>query len=437
MTRFRLVIAILAYTVLSNLALAALPIQNWTTTQGARVYFVESHELPMLDVSVEFAAGSSRDSPSKSGLAAMTLRMMRMGTRDMDEYAISEQLADVGAALGNTFDVDRAGYNLRTLSQEQFRGPALAIMSKVLSEPTFPPEILERETQRAVSGMKEAETKPETVAGRTFSRMVFGTHPYRLRANGEPETLPKIKREHLIDFHARHYRGAGAVIALMGDITRSEAEVIAEQLSAGLKSGAELEPIPTVKRADKGEERFIPHSSTQAHILIGSAGMKRGDPDYFPLLVGNYILGGGGFNSRLTMEIREKRGLTYSVYSMFAPYREAGAFQIGLQTRRDQAGKALQVIRDTLKDFIAHGPTAAELEGAKQNLIGGFPLRIDTSRKILDYLAVIGFYELPLDYLERFTDHIAAVSLEDIKDAFSRRVDLTKLTTVVVGGEQN
>lgn len=421
----------------ATIAQAALPIQHWTTNNGARVYFVESHELPMLDVSVEFAAGSSRDAANKSGLAAMTLRMMRLGTQGMDENALSEQLADVGAALGNAFDVDRAGYNLRTLSQPQFREPALEIMAKVLSEPAFSQEILQRETQRALSGMKEAEIKPETVAGRTFSRMVFGDHPYQLRANGEPETLAALTRDDLVDFYTRHYRASGAVVALMGDVTRAQAEAIANQLVGGLRNGSSLTPIPSVPRTEKGEERFIPHASTQAHILIGGTGMKRGDPDYFPLFVGNYILGGGGFNSRLTKEVREKRGLVYSVYSMFAPYREAGAFQIGLQTRRDQAGQALQVVRDTLKEFLVHGPTAVELEGAKQNLIGGFPLRIDTSRKILDYLAVIGFYELPLDYLERFTEQIAAVTVEGIRDAFTRRIDLTKLATVVVGAEQN
>ncbi len=391
----------------------------------------------MLDVSVEFAAGSSRDNPRTSGLAAMTLRMMRLGAGNMDENAISEQLADLGAALGTSFDVDRAGYSLRTLSKREFREPALAIMTKVLSQPSFPQAALAREVQRAVSEMKEAEIKPETVAGRSFSKMVFGDHPYHLRASGEIDTLPKLTRADLSEFYKTYFHASGAVVALMGDVTLEEAGIVAEQLTAGLGRGAAPSPISSVAMALKGEERFISHPSAQAHILIGGPGAKRGDADYFPLLVGNYILGGGGFNSRLTLEVREKRGLTYSVYSALAPYREAGAFQIGLQTRRDQAGQALQVVRDTLKTFLAEGPTVAEVEGAKQNLIGGFPLRIDTSRKILDYLAVIGFYDLPLDYLEQFTGRIAAVTLEQIKDAFARRVDPSRLATVVVGGEQN
>lgn len=420
---------------ISGVATAALPIQQWTTATGARVYFVESHELPMLDVSVEFAAGSSRDTPEKSGLAGMTLRMMRLGVEGMDENALSEQLADVGAALGNNFDVDRAGYSLRTLSKPQFRDPSLAMLTRVLSKPTFPQAVLARESQRAVSGLKEAQMKPETIAGRAFARLVFGDHPYRLRGSGEIETLAALTREDLVAFHSRYFRAAGSVIALIGDITRAEAATIAEQLARDLQPGAAPPPIPAVVAHIKGEEVNIPHDSAQAHIVMGAPGMKRGDPDYFPLLVGNYILGGGGFNSRLTQQVREKRGLTYSVYSVFSPYREAGAFQIGLQTRRDQAGQALEVIRDTVKDFITNGPTPEELEGARQNLIGGFPLRIDTSRKILDYLAVIGFYDLPLDYLEQFTDRVAEVTLPQIKEAFARRLDLSGMATVIVGAQ--
>jgi zinc protease len=161
--------------------------------------------------------------------------------------------------------------------------------------------------------------------------------------------------------------------------------------------------------------------------------MRRLDPDYFPLWVGNYILGGGGFNSRFTREVREQRGLTYSVYSAFAPYRQAGPFTIGLQTRRDQAAAALDVVRTTLREFVRDGPTPDELEGAKQNVIGGFALRTDTNRKILDYLAVIGFYGLPLDWLEQFPQRVAAVTVEQVRDAFRRRVDPDRLATVVVG----
>jgi zinc protease len=182
-------------------------------------------------------------------------------------------------------------------------------------------------------------------------------------------------------------------------------------------------------------ERDIERPSAQAHILLGQPGLKRSDPDYFPLWVGNYILGGGGINSRLYQQVREKRGLSYSVYSYFAPLQQLGAFQIGLQTRGDQAKEALAVVRRVLADFVAEGPTAQELEGAKQNIIGGFALRIDSNRKIHDYLGVIGFYRLPLDYIDTFSAKVEAVTLEQIRDAFHRRIDPDHLATVVVGGK--
>jgi zinc protease len=256
-----------------------------------------------------------------------------------------------------------------------------------------------------------------------------------LRANGEKESLTHLEREDLVQFHARFFNRRDAVVAIIGDISRARAEAIAEHLTAGLpEASVPLAPLPPVAPLDAATSRRIPYPSAQAHIFLGAPGMKRDDPDYFPLLVGNHILGGGGFTSRLTAELREKRGLTYSAYSVFSPNQEGGAFQIGLQTRASQAEQALDITRDTLARFIAQGPTPQELEDAKQALVGGFPLRIDSNRKILDYLGVIGFYRLPLDYLDRFPDRVQAVTLEQVRDAFQRRIYPDRMVTVVVGG---
>src|SRR6185503_17905776 len=236
-------------------------------------------------------------------------------------------------------------------------------------------------------------------------------HPYALRQSGEKDTLAALTRADLAGFYAAHYAARDAVVAMIGDVSRQRAELIAEQLTQGLPKAAALQPaLPPVAALSDPVVRELEHPSAQAHIYLGAPGVKRSDADYFPLWVGNYILGGGGFNSRLTAEVREKRGLSYSVYSYFSPYEQLGTFQVGLQTRKDQADEALRVTRATLAQFIAEGPTAKELEGAKQNIVGGFPLRIDSNRKILDYLAVIGFYRLPLDYLEQFPIQVQAVT---------------------------
>ena len=220
---------------------------------------------------------------------------------------------------------------------------------------------------------------------------------------------------------------------MIGAIPRARAEAIAEQLSRALPAGAVAAPMPEVVMPQTSSVRRIEHPATQSHILIGLPAIARGAPDYFPLLVGNYVLGGGGFVSRLYNEVRERRGLAYSVYSYFSPQLQPGPFTIGLQTQKAQTDQALKVVSDTLDAFLKDGPTAQELAAAKANLIGGFPLRVDSNRKILDNLAVIGYYRLPLDYLDRWTEHIDQVTLPQIRQAFTRVVRTDRLATVVVG----
>ena len=415
-------------------AWAILPIQHWQTPGGARVYFVENRDLPMLDVSVEFPAGAGYDTAEKSGVAAMTNRLLSAGADGMNEDEISRRMADVGAQHGGRFDTDRAGFALRTLSSTAERGQALDIFARVLRAPTFPQEVLEREKVRLIGALKEADTRPDTIASRTFYRLAYRDHPYALRASGEVESIEKITRADLAGFHQRHYAAPYAVVAIIGDVTRAEAEAVAEQLTQGLPGGSGAEPLlPPVADLPAAATRMIGHHATQAHILIGAPGIRRDDPDYFPLFVGNYVLGGGGFVSRITEEVRQKRGLAYSAYSYFSPLQREGPFLIGMQTQRDQAGEALEVVRKTLREFVAGGPTDGELVAAKQNIVGGFPLRIDSNRKLHDYLSLIGFYRLPLTYLEDFVKKVEQVTVADIHAAFKRRVHPERMVTVVVG----
>ena len=417
---------------------AILPIQHWQTQSGARVYFVENRDLPMFDLSVEFPAGAGYDTREKSGAAAMTNQMLRLGAGGMGENEIARQLADVGAQLSPRFDTDRAGLALRTLSSAPERKQALDVFAGLLQRPEFPEAVLEREKVRLISALKEADTKPETIAALTFYRLVFREHPYALRSSGEVETVGKLARQDLIDFYRKHYVAQHAVVAIIGDLSRDDAAAIAEEVTAGLpqSDGAELS-LPAVAALGAGTTRFIAHPASQSHILIGAPGIRRDDPDYFPLFVGNHVLGGGGFVSRLVEEVRQKRGLAYSAYSYFSPLQRRGPFVIGMQTKREQTQEALAVVQKTLREFIANGPTQKELAAAKQNIIGGFPLRIDSNRKIHEHLALIGFYRLPLTYLDDFVKKVGRVTVADIKDAFARRIDPDKLVTVVVGADEN
>lgn len=416
-------------------ALALLPIQHWQTPHGARVYFIENRDIPMIDVSIDFRAGSAYDADDKLGVASMTNRILQKGAEGMDEDTIARLLADVGAHMGGRFDSDRAGLSLRTLSSRAERDQALEVYLRTLHKPLFPADVLEREKRRLVSALKESDIQPGTIAARNFQRMVYGAHPYGQRGSGEIDSLEKLTRDDLHALYRRHYAARDAVIAIMGDMTRADAEALATRIAAGLPAGEPSAGIAPAVRQGKGATRFIAHHASQSHIVVGSVGIARDDPDYFPLFVGNHILGGGGFSSRISDEVRQKRGLAYSAYSYFSPMAQAGPFAIGMQTRKDQAKEALAVTFKTLREFIAEGPTAAELADAKKNLIGGFPLRIDSNRKIHEYLGVIGFYRLPLNYLDEFVPRVERVTLADIKGAFARHIDPDRMAVVVVGAE--
>jgi zinc protease len=424
----------LALTALSFAAHAALPIETWRAPSGAKVLFIEVRSLPIIDVSVEFPAGASRNAPVHAGLARLTVQMMQRGAGDMDETAISNRLADVGARLSPSLDVDRAGYSLRTLSSPEARETGFAVLEAVLAAPQFDEAVFEREKVRSIAGLREALTRPGTIVEREFMHRLYQSHPYAMLAGGELDSLGKLTASDARRFHRDHFVADRAVVAIVGDLSRAEGERLAQRLTARLPATSQhTGPLPPVPPLAQATETWLPHPASQAYLRLGAPGVRRGDPDYYALWLGNQILGGGGFTSRLTAELREKRGLTYSAGSYFAAYAREGPFVLAAQTRREQADEALAVMRETLERFVREGPTEAELEAAKQNVIGGFVLRVDSNEKIHEYLGLIGFYDLPLDYLERFPREIEKLTLQQVRDAMRRRIDPSRLVTVVVG----
>ncbi|ENO89137.1 M16 family metallopeptidase [Thauera linaloolentis] len=413
-------------------ALAGPKIEQWTAPTGARVLYVESRALPLVDIQIDFAAGSAYEPAGKTGLASLTRSLLDAGTTELDEQQIAERIADIGAQIGGGTDSDRASLSIRSLSSAPERDAAVELGAGLLAQPGFPADILERERRRAIAGLREALTKPATLAARRFNEALYAGHPYG--GSVTPESLESITRDDLVDFHRTHFGAQRASVAIVGDVDRATAERIAIRLTEHLPPAEAPAALPSPAMTQAAVLR-IANPSAQAHILVGQPGMAREDADYFPLLVGNYVLGGGGFVSRLTKEVREKRGFAYSVYSYFSPQQVAGPFQIGLQTRGNQADEALGVVRDTLDGFIAEGPSAEELQAAKDNLINGFGLRLDSNAKILGYVSMIGFYRLPLDWLDSYPQHVAAVDAGQVRDAFARRVRSDQLITVIAGGD--
>jgi zinc protease len=421
--------------------LAAIPIEHWTQASGAQVYLVQSQAIPMVDVQIDFDAGSRRDPPSQAGLASVSAGMAGKGVLvhgaepALDENALGEAWADLGAAFGAHAGGDRMSFSLRTLTYPDLLGKSVQLAARQIGEPAFPETVWLRERERINAALREANTRPGTLVGRAFAAAVYGQHPYGLEMT--PETLSRIGVADMKTLYRTLILPCRAKVTLVGALDRARADALVTQLLSHLPAQAgscpTLPAVAEVAALAQASEQRIVFDSAQTHVLIGQPGFKRDDPDYFALTVGNYILGGGGFVSRLTDEVREKRGLSYSVGSGFAPGLHAGAFTVSLQTRPEQAEKALQVAREVLARFVADGPLETELKAAKDNLIGGFALRLDSNRKLLDNVASIAWNNLPLDYLDQWTRQIDKLTLQDIRAAFARKLQPQKMATVLLG----
>ncbi len=419
---------------------ANLPVQRTVLPSGAQVFVVSSMGIPMVDVQIEFDAGGRRDPRGLEGLASVTSGqfgkgvLAYQGRPALDENQLGEAWADLGASTGASAGDDRMGFSLRSLTYPDLLPKAVALAAQQLAAPAFANALWQRDVQRISASIKEANTKPATIAARRFNAAVYAGHPYGNELT--EDSLRRITVEAMRSFYTTHIRACRATISIVGAVTQENAAQLAALLLAGLpQNGCDSLPaVAEVAALTAPQNIAVPFESAQAHVLIGQPGYKRSDPDFFALLVGNHILGGGGFTSRLTREVREKRGLSYSVYSYFSPGLHAGQFAIGLQTRPDQAAQAVQVAQDTLAQMVQDGPTAEELQGAKDNLMGGFALRIDSNKKLLDNIANIAWLGLPLDYLTHWTARIDSISLAQVKAAMQRKLQPAKMVTVVVGG---
>lgn len=434
-------ILIAALACFAGTAQAKLDIHHWQAESGARVYFVESRSIPVIDICVEFRAGSAYDPAGKSGLARLTHTLLRAGSARIGEAELGRRFADVGAEIGQNFDRDRAAATLRTLSSSRERNGAVEAFVELLSAPIFPETAFAREKARLSAHVKEAETRPDQLAERHLWALMYPGHAYGASPTGE--SVSAIAYADVQRFYRSHYRASRAVVTIVGDLSREDAAALAVRLTARLAaptdlafSGTEAAEPPEPVSAASGGVLKLAHPAGQSHVLLGLPVLVRGDPDFFPLYVGNYVLGGGGFVSRLYREVREKRGFAYSVHSYFRPLQQRGPFLLGLQTKKDQAGKALAIAKQVFEEFVANGPTEAELNAAKNGLASGFPLRMDSNRKILQEVALVGFYGLPLNWLEEFAANVRRVTLPEVKSAYARRIELSRVATVIVGAPE-
>ena len=410
-----------------------LKIQSWVTERGVKVYFSPVKTLPMVDIEVIFDAGAARNEGT-GGLAYMTNSLLADGTEHLSADQVAENFDKVGAQFNAESQRDMALLHLRSLSDSQQLVPAVKTLEAILSAPTFPENGFKREQQNALSALKQQQQRPQHVASRAFFSMLYAKQPYYNWVLGDETAIKALTREDVKGFYKKYYTAKNATVAIVGDLTTQEADAIAQTLTNELPEGEKAPALEKVADLKDKEIKKVDFPSSQTTILMGQPGIKRDDPDYYALMVGNHILGGNGSVTRIFNTIRNQHGLAYSAYSYFVPMRERGPFILGCQTRNEQADKAQELMVGLLKDFVKDGPTLKELEQAKQNLIGGYALQFDSNASICHEIAAMGFYNLPLDYFNQYKDKIEKLTVDDVKDAFQKRISPDKIVIVSVGG---
>jgi zinc protease len=415
-----------------TLAAKSFETSQWYTKNGAHVIFYQAMEVPMLDISIAFAAGSAYDG-EHFGLSALTTRLLNQGNKGLDTNTVAEKLAETGAQFEAASSQDMIALNLKTLTTPDALQKSSQLFASIIAHPDFPESSFNRQKNQQLMAISQALESPDDVANQTFFQILYKTHPYAHPIIGTRETINKLTLEQVHQFYQQFFVSANATLVLVGAINKSSAEQLAELMTHELPKGHVAADIPTAQALAEEIDIEVKFSSKQSILRLGQLGITHHDSNYFPLLVGNYILGGGALVSRMADELREKRGLTYGVYSQFSPMPGKGPFLISLSTKNNQAQTAINITRETLASFVKTGPNEQELIAAKKYLTGSFPLSLASNRSIADILLKMAFYHLPDDYLQTYIDHINAVSIESIKTAFQQLIIPNRLLQITVG----
>ncbi len=416
----------------SNAVFAQLDIKQWQTPEGAKVLFVQTQGLPMLDVQLNFDAASSRDG-DQFGLATLTNSLIGTASKHHSEEQIINTFESLGAEFSTHSLKDMAIVSMRSLIRDDILRDSLDLFTEVVAEVDYQQAHLTREKRQTLRSIEAIKQSPASIANQKFDQLVFSNHPYAHNKIGNKDTIEKINLNDLKRHYQEFYVAKNLTIALVGDITQTKAKQIARQISHKLNTGNKASDNEIVMPLVDKKHVHIEFPSKQTHLLIGQTGINRSHPDYYSLYLGNHIFGGSGLTSILSDEIREKKGLAYSTSSYFTKMKSNGYFLIKLQTKNSQANQAKQLAIKALENFKNNPIDKQKLQDGKDNIIGGFALETASNANILTYLSVIGFYDLPLDYLSSFTDKIKGISAEDIQKAYARLIDMNKLIVLSVG----
>jgi zinc protease len=407
-------------------------IEQWTTKNGAKVVFVQAHQVPMLTIKMAFHAGSAYDG-KLYGIGALTADLLNQGNKGLSATQIAQDLADTGAQFSVNTTRDMTILDLRTLSNPKALKKSVASFELIVKHPDFNSQAVKREKQQQLAAILQSQESPRDVASTTFFELLYGKHPYAHPIIGTTDSVKSITQKDIKQFYSRFFVAKNTTISIVGDINLDNAKQLSEQITKGLKTGVKASAIKKATPLSKAIVKNISYPSSQTVLQIGQLGISHDNSHYFPLIVGNYTLGGGSLVSRLAIEVREKRGLSYGISSYFSPMPGRGPFIVNLATKNQQARQALLVTEKTIKQFIQQGPNEDEILAAKKYITGSFPLNIASNNNIANMILKIAFYGLPIDYLDTYIDKIDAVTKEQINMAFNDTLKPKHMLFVSVG----
>lgn len=409
-----------------------LDIKRTELSNGLIVLNSEYKSLPIVMVTLVIKAGSINESAEKSGLANLVAELLTEGTKNRTSREISEEIDFIGASLNVSASADYTMVKLSILKKDLQKG--FEIFSDILLNPVFPENEIMRKKEHIKGFLRQFEEDPSFLANRALKKQIFGEHPYGRVLEGSVNTIDRIGRADIIAFYSSYYSPNNSILSVVGDISTDELNNLIEKYLNGWKKVEVPSSDILCPLFNKPEKKVIKINKdlTQANIVFGSAGISRNNPDYYAFFVMNYILGGGGFSSRLTQTIREDMGLAYDVDSFLSAYKEGGVFQIGVQTKNESANVVIDEILKQIKHVREEYVSENELQEAKSYLIGSFKRRLDTSRKIADFLAIAEFFNLGTDYVEKYPLYIEAITKDDILKIAQKYLSSEDFVLVVV-----
>jgi zinc protease len=413
---------------------AALEIKRSVLSDGAVLLVSEQHQLPMVTMTIAFDAGSRRDPEGKAGLASLTASSLTLGTKELSAAQFNQKVDFMGSsiAVGAGADYAQASFTSLTKYEDQ----TLSLMAAALTEPALSDAEITRKRDERVAGIKAQEEQPDYVAGITFHKALYGNAPYGHPNEGTAESVAKLTPQDVRDFYHAQYKIGGAVIAVAGDVKADEVKAKLEKAFDALKGTVPPQAEPPAPNVSPGiHPTLVDRSVVQATIILGSGGIARSNPDYYRLQVMNYILGGGGFASRLMKIVRSKNGLAYGISSGFDAGKFPGSFAVDTQTKNKSTNEALELIIEQLRDMQEQPVSDTELASAKKYLIGSFPLKIDRQSSIASFMLQVEMYGLGLDYAERYPKLIGAVTRDDVQRVAKQYLHPDALDLVAVANQ--